>query len=557
MKKITILFLALFTTIVGFSQEKFIDILKDELKYDFAKLQDDADKPYYMSFRVDDNETTRIIADFGSLVNSTTRKSRKFSPHIRIGDTMLDNYYYTSQLRGGGPVSLPYDDNEEAIRLIISRKVEVDFLSSKNLYTQTVSKNATENEESDKAPNFVYEEPVVHYEAPLTAAEYEMDIKAWEDKAREYSLMFREHQNIVSAKVYVIFIKNRKYFVDTKGASIAYNETYARLLIQATTKAEDGMDLPLMESYFAFTPNNLPSTDSVKADIDKMITTLEALRVAPEVSPYAGPSIMAGSAAGVFFHEIFGHRIEGQRMKLSNDGQTFKEMVNEILLPESMSVYDDPTLTTYAGQELYGYYKIDDQGVKPRRVDVIKDGVLNEFLMSRTAIDGFPRSNGHGRAQLGYQPTARQGNLIVETKDHKTEKELRALLRKEMKLQNKEFGYYFEKVTAGLAFTGAGQVNAFNVTPLVVYKIYLDESKPDELVRGVDMIGTPLSIFENIKYAGGDAEVFIGDCGAESRGVPVTAISPTVLLTKVEVQRKPKSKAQHPILSRPQPNNIK
>lgn len=146
-----------------------------------------------------------------------------------------------------------------------------------------------------------------------------------------------------------------------------------------------------------------------------MADKLIALREAPIVDPYTGPALLSGSASGVFFHEIFGHRIEGQRMKSDKDAQTFKKMVGEYVLPAHLQVFCDPSLKNYAGQDMNGYYKYDDQGVKGERVDVVIDGKLNDFLMTRTPLDAHPRSNGHARADIGYDPVSRQSNLIVES----------------------------------------------------------------------------------------------------------------------------------------------
>lgn len=535
----------------GYSQDKLVDILKSELKYEYAELKKENLAPYYMNFRVIDNEVNVVAASFGSIIQNYESKKRNFVPHIRLGNNMLDNYYYSSQAPQTAPSLLPFDNNEKSIRSLIWKKVEDDFEAAKGFYNQTKTKFDIDTKQDDKAPNFVKVPITTYYEKPLTDKKYNFDKTKWESIARDYSSMFKGDDNLTVGSVQISFVNNRKYFVDTEGSSVVQNETYARIMVSATTKAADGMELPLYESYFAYSPEELPSAEVIKKDIKNMISKLDELRNAPVVNPYAGPALMAGSAAGVFFHEIFGHRIEGQRMKSSQDGQTFKDMVGQTILPKGMNVYDDPSLNEYIGSPLYGYYNYDDQGVKARRVDVVKDGVLNEFLMSRTGIDGFEFSNGHGRADIGAQPTARQGNLVIESTEHKTEKELRALLLKEIKAQGKEFGYFFKSVSAGLAFTGANQVNAFNVTPLEVYRIHADGTTPDLLVRGVDMIGTPLSMFENIKHAGGEFEIFTGDCGAESGSIPVTAIAPTILLSKVEVQRKPKSTKQLPILSRP------
>ncbi|MDR0419595.1 MAG: TldD/PmbA family protein, partial [Prevotellaceae bacterium] len=256
-------------------------------------------------------------------------------------------------------------------------------------------------------------------------------------------------------------------------------------------------------------------------------------------------------AAGVFFHEIFGHRIEGQRLRSETDGQTFKKKVGQKVLNENLSVSMDPTLKTFNGNDLNGYYKYDEQGVRGEKVEIVKNGFLKGFLMSRTPIEGFLKSNGHARAEAGRQPTTRQSNLIVTSLKPQSEDEIRNLLIEEAKKQGKEYGYFFASVVGGFTNTGRYSPNSFNVTPTEVYRIYVD-GRPDELVRGVNLVGTPLSMFAQIDYTGDNYEIFTGQCGAESGHVPVTTIAPMLLVRNIEVQKKPKSQNTLPLLERPE-----
>jgi predicted Zn-dependent protease len=256
----------------------------------------------------------------------------------------------------------------------------------------------------------------------------------------------------------------------------------------------------------------------------------------------------------VFFHEIFGHRIEGHRQKNVNEGQTFKKKINERILPTFMSVVFDPLLKSLDGDALMGSYTFDDEGIKARKVTVVEDGIFKGFLMSRSPIEGFDKSNGHGRAAPGKRPVARQSNLIVETKEHVTEAALRNMLIEECKKQNKPYGLRFQQVEGGFTLTGRTIPNSFNVLPILVYRVYAD-GRPDELVRGVDLIGTPLATFERIIAASNEVETFNGVCGAESGWVPVSASSPSLLVREIEVQKKDKSQERLPIL--PAPENAK
>lgn len=199
-----------------------------------------------------------------------------------------------------------------------------------------------------------------------------------------------------------------------------------------------------------------------------------------------------------------------------------------------------------------GHYRHDDEGVASERVTLVDHGVLRNFLMSRAPVEGFPRSNGHGRRQPGSEVVARQGNLIVEAHETVPKAELRKRLLAEVKRQNKPFGLVFDDITGGFTFTGRSEPNAFAVQPVTVWRVYAD-GRPDELVRGVDLIGTPLTTFSRILAAGDDRDVFNGMCGAESGWVPVSASSPSLLVSEVEVQRQQKANDRPPVLPAPMP----
>jgi predicted Zn-dependent protease len=294
----------------------------------------------------------------------------------------------------------------------------------------------------------------------------------------------------------------------------------------------------------------MPSDAEILAAVRKAGENLTKLLAAPLADPYVGPAILSGRASGVLFHEIFGHRIEGHRQKDESEGQTFTKAVNSAVLPRFLSVIFDPTRKTYDGVVLNGYYEFDDEGVRARRVGVVEQGILKTFLMSRSPVEGFPKSNGHGRRSPGNEVVSRQSNLIVESSHQVSDAELRRMLMEEVRRQNKPYGLYFDQVTGGYTTTARQGLQAFTVIPLVVYRVYPD-GRPDEMIRGVDIVGTPLASFAKITATSDKAEVFNGICGAESGNVPVSAVSPALLVSEIEVQRKERSQDRPPYLPRP------
>jgi len=340
------------------------------------------------------------------------------------------------------------------------------------------------------------------------------------------------------------------YFVSSEGSRIVTPRKAARVVVIAATRADDGMDLFRARTFEAETAEGLPSQADMESAVKELGTSLEALRKAPVTEPFNGPAILSGRAAAVFFHEVLGHRLEGQRQRGDDEGQTFTKELNHEVLPPFLSVADDPTRTSFGDTWLSGNYEYDDEGQKARRVDLIQSGVLKTFLMSRLPIASFSESNGHGRAETGHVPTGRQGNLIVTSTKSVSDAELRKELIAEAKRQGKPYGLYFEDISSGFAVTQRSSPQAFQVIPLVVYRVYVD-GRPDELVRGVSIVGTPLASMKRILATGDKPEVFNGECGAESGSIPVSAVAPAMLLSEMETQRQPQGKARPPILPIP------
>jgi len=562
MKHLKKLYSLIFLMFVGFSlhatEDVLLQILKDELQYQFTEMQRTQPDLYYMNFHVTDQIMYNVTTSFGSRNQSARTHVRNFVPALRIGTMEFDNQIDPRQTATLGPrrgvrlSPLPLENDALAIRQAIWNETFIRYQRAIGDLQRAIDESRLRLEPSDTAPSFSLVPIETHFEPILTGPEIAFDMDEWAEKLRQVSAVFAQHEEFITGVANVSFRIRRTYFINTEGTTVVQNLTYARVVVSAMLRAEDGMELPLNQSFFAFLPGDLPSVEVLTEAAEDVARRLLIMRTAPLVSPFTGPALLSGAASGVFFHEIFGHRIEGQKMKSDRDGQTFKRMVGEYVLPPTLSVIDDPTMRQYQGQDLNGFYIFDDQGVRGERVVVVENGVLRNFLMTRTPIDGFGRSTGHGRAEMGFDPDSRQSNLIISTSDPKSDDELRRLLIAEARAQGREFGYFFKTVSGGFTQTGAASINAFNVTPLEVYRIYVD-GRPDVMVRGVDLIGTPLSMFSQITYAGKPetAEVFTGNCGAGSGWVPVTAVSPTILVRQVEVQSKARTTTREPILPRP------
>lgn len=538
-----------------------VKTLNEELEYNYAQLRKQKVPAYYMSLRMADEYTLMIQSSFGaSSVNE--QRMRTVTPQIRIGNMELDNYKYTNQGtsnpsgRNAEGVRVPIDGKPlSAVREAIWKETLNRYNIAQRNYNDALSRMKTSVANEDNAPCFSKVPVEKYYEAELPASAYNFDKKAWAERLNAVSKVFKENDLLEGGSATIAVSINRTWLVTSEGSIVVQNNRGIRVMLSGSIKATDGMACPLSQDFFAFSAEDLPSQETLIATAHDMVKRLLALRDAPIVDPYTGPAILSGPASGVFFHEIFGHRLEGHRLKTG--GETFKKKVGEKVLPETFNVFCDPTLEHYNNTILYGHYNYDEEGVKSSRVDNVVNGVLRNFLMSRVPLDGFPTSNGHGRSRGGNDPVSRQSNLIVETSKPYTEAQLRQMLIAEAKKQDKEFGYYFRTVTSGYTLTGEGNsLNSFNVSPVEVYRVFVD-GREDQLVRGVDLIGTPLSMFSNIVAAGDTPSTFTGECGAESGWVPVTATSPMIFVSQVETQRSKAQRQVPMILERPERNSAK
>lgn len=527
-----------------------VDILSSELDRNFSALKAKAEPPpYFLAYAVTESEAESVSASLGSLNSRNRSHRRSLDVTVRVGTPQLDNY---RRVRGDLPqftsgTSITLDDAPDAIKRRLWMETDRVYRLASQRLLNVKTNQQVQVETKDDAGDFGAAEKVVAV-SNVPVLKFKGD--DWQAKLRKWSVDFGNKPGILSASITVVAQREAKTFVNTEGTKLQHGRTFARLIFAAQAKASDGMDLSASEILDAEDPNRLPDEKIVKATMAKVERDLIKLLQAPVVEPYVGPAILSGRASGVFFHEIFGHRIEGHRQKDESEGQTFSKSVGTKILPGFLSVTFDATKRSVDGTDLNGWYEFDDEGVKARPVTIVEKGILRGFLLSRSPLTGFAGSNGHGRRQAGREIVPRQSNLIVTSENRVSSDQLRGLLLAEVKKQNKPYGLYFEKVDSGYTTTGRRGLQAFTVIPQIVYRIYAD-GRPDELVRGADIVGTPLAAFGKITATSDKTEVFNGVCGAESGNVPVSATSPAIFVSEVEIQKKERSQDRPPILPPP------
>jgi TldD protein len=537
------------------AKDPLIQVMAGELEYAMKRLvTEDGTRPYHLSYTITRSVSLAIVASLGALEQDDFRTRRVLDVDVRVGDYALDN---TRQIRGGaadrfgrrfeGAAQAPLEDAPLALQQVLWMTTDNAFKAAVERYQRVKTDLKTTVEDEHKSDDFSRETSSVHLD-PIHEARIDRDV--WRQRIREVSRLAAKYPLIYESAVALLAVADNRSLVTSEGSRIRTGQKFLRVMVSAGTKAEDGMDLSQNVIFDATGEDGLPTEEQMRDQFQKVIDKVMALRTAPLVEPYTGPAILLNRASGVFFHEIFGHRIEGHRQKDVEEGQTFTKMVGKPILPSFLSVTDDPTLRRHGNEDLRGFYRFDDEGVRAGRVNLVENGILKTFLLSRSPVPGFPRSNGHGRREPGRHVVSRQGNLLVESGKAVPFTKLREMLVEECRRQEKPYGYLFEDITGGYTTTARGGPQAFKVLPVVVYRVYADGRK-DELVRGVDIVGTPLSCFAKILATGDDPAVFNGTCGAESGWVPVSAVSPSILVGEIEIEKREKSQERLPILPSP------
>lgn len=537
--------------------DPLLQALKSELSRSVKRLRlDDYEAPYFITYRMTDVRSMNLRASYGALTNSGGDRYRALAVDVRVGDYTNDDtsddegFYYDPRDSDAYRYSqryAPIDDDTAALRQELWLLTDYRYKAALETFIGEKGRDVQKVEKPDRPDDFSPAQPTVRLDAVDTLG---VDRKRYENMVRVISSRFREQPLIQFSDVDFLAASQIRYLLTSEGTRLRTNQNNYSLSISAETRADDGMPISLEAVYKSHVLWGLPDSATIAHAADSLAELLLQLRVAPMMEPYTGPAIIKRGASGVFFHEALGHRLEGHRTRRESEGHTFKDKIGQRIIPEFLDVFDDPTQGTAAGTELYGNYEFDDEGVPAQRTSLVEKGVLKGFLMCRTPIKEIKVSNGHGRGDMWSEPVSRMGALFVATEAPFTYDQLRTKLLEECKADGKEYGLIFEDIAAGETNTSSYGVQTLRVRPRVVKKVYVADGR-EELVRGSEMIGTPLAVLESIQAAGDDPGVFNGVCGAESGWVPVSAIAPSVLVGKIEVQRMDRNLKRGPILPPP------
>jgi len=503
-----------------------LETITKELARSMGELAKHEDPPYFASYELTDGQSVNVSATYGVIAHSSESRRRTLGVDVRVGDYKLDNTHqlldrYSALGRNTVFARLPQEDDDYALRSILWLKTDEAYKRAAEQLTKVQANAKVKVKADDPSDDFSREAAAQYLEMPAALV---VDRAGWENRLRTLSAAFRKQPEILDGTVSLAANMENHYYASSDNTRYQLPEARIRITINASIKADDGMTMHRFESFDVGSLDRAPTDEQIKAKIDSVMADLVALRAAPVAEPYIGPAILEGSAAGVFFHEVFGPRTEGHRQKQEQEGQTFAKKIGQPIMPDFMNVYDDPTIATVNGREVNGFYRYDNEGVVAQKVSLVESGVLKTFLLGRSPTRTFAKSNGHGRRQEGMSAVSRQGNLVVAPSRTVDRAKLRELLLAEAKKQGKPYGLILRELDGGFTMTQRFEPQSFKLLPVMVFRLYPDGH--EELVRGADLEGTPLQALADIMAAGNDVETFNGYCGAESGYVPVSASSP-------------------------------
>ena len=431
-------------------------------------------------------------------------------------------------------VHLPFSGSSEGLRHALWRLTEVKY------------REACDDLLHKKAVELSYLDPhrqlgALERREPITAFEWQsmpaIDHDYWANLVTKVSAAMKRMPMVRDGDIRFRASNMVRIFVSSEGAQIVECTPQRAIDLYVWYLAADGHTLPYSKTFFVADEAELPDQATLLKLLKVIHSRLEKLSKAPVLRSYAGPVLLDPRPAGLLVHEAIGHRLEGSRLLSQGEGQTFRDAVGSEILLSGIDIWDDPTVSHHDGQSLTGHYLYDDEGVAAQRAELVSDGVLKGFLTTRAPIAKKHRSNGHARSAHHARAISRMGVTVMEARDGLDDDALMAAFLEEIREQGVPYGLRILEASSGETSTDAYDFQAFLGQVDLAARVFPDGRQ--ELVRGLDLVGTPLNAVRGIVAAGSRQEIDNAWCGAESGYVPVTTIAPCLLVDELELQAKP------------------
>jgi TldD protein len=520
------------------------DAMQAELQRSMTLSLKQLEKPYFVSYSIDDGLTWSATAAHGGLVTAHAGRFRRPAVQVRVGDYSFDNTNGGGRGRGASYSlnGFPLDDDPLVIRQYLWLETDSAYKGAVEAIALKRSSQASVNI-TDQLPDFAPAKPFTLTEdRPLIS----FDDKTWNERVKRVSAVFEQFPKLRDSVVTYSAIDGVHRYINSEGTQIRQVQGEGSVQIAASAQAPDGMMLRDSAAFYRLDLKKMPSEDELTKAARGVAEQVIKLAAAPMGEAYSGPILFEGVASSQLMAELLGRNLHMTRpagrggaagrggrggAPGGRGGATELEgRRGSRIMPDIFNVVDDPTLP------MFGHTEVDNEGVPSKPVSLVEKGVLKDFLRTRLPMQGFPESN--GRALLGNSPAPT--NLIVTT----TEKSPVADLRQHMLDLCKQRGLAFGIVVRKLDFPGGGGAGV--AAPLYVYRAYMDGH--EEMIRGVRLRNVDARSLKDILLAGDDSATLDY---VEGGSADVTVVAPSVLMDDLELEKVGDTQPKLPIAPAP------
>lgn len=536
------------------SARRFVAALTDECRRQRKYLRVPGyPRPYYISYLLRDVHTTQLWGRLGNINQISSQGGRSVYCDVRVGSYRFDQVM-EGGLDDGDPESEPYEhvdmpigNDTDALKYHLWKLTDARYREAVRHYLRKKSQHITFVDPNSEIPSFRRAKPL--RDMRLKAMP-QVDVEQWKDYVERSSRIAKAFPRIKNSWVEVRFRDVTRIFVSSEGSQLIDQSRVCELSCDLWLLTPKGEGIATRVVHVTPAVEDLPDLRAFSKELRDRIKLLHTLADAPTLKSYAGPVLLAPGPAGILFHEVLGHRLEGSRLLSTREGQTFARDLGKRILPEHISVIDDPTLRRVADVNTVGFYRYDDEGTPGERITLVDHGKLINFLSGRAPIPrGSGRGNGHARNEYHERPISRMANLIVEAEGGISHAELKARFVDEIRQQKLPFGIMILDAEGGETATESYDFQAFMGQVALAVQVWADGR--ENLVRNVNFVGTPLSALRGIIAVGDTARCDNAFCGAESGVIPVSTTCPAVLLSNLELQASDQRKYTQYVLPMP------
>ena len=535
--------------------ENLVPILKRDVKRALSMAVPGFPKPYYCSLLLKDTHWFNTWASSGSICRVQQDRTRNMYCDLRVG-----SYKYDQVMEGGlleldddldscNNLTAPIDDNDyDGLRLTIWKLLESKFREALIDYNNKEATRISTPDPNNGLHSFTKGKRVSYrHLSRMDSVPHE----AWNKFCKRASSWISELPRISGGWVEFDATQETRVFVNSEGSVTAQNQQVFSLTANINKLTSEGVRLEQDLVINCGALSELPDMRTFKKMLLEKYELLLKTAKAKKIHAFSGPVLLYPGPAGLLFHEAVGHRLEGSRLLSTGEGQTFRGQEGKKILPLPITIRDNPLQRTYRGQRCIGSYTYDDEGAKAQDVTLIEDGVLRGYLSTRSALKkGRHLSNGHARTKAEQRPISRMAVTVIESSCGEPLNVLKQKLIEEIKKQKKPFGMIVYETNGGETDTSSYDFQGFSGE--ITYATLVYPNGKEVCARGVNFVGTPLQSLNNIIGVGDTAELDNGFCGAESGVLPISTISPAVLVSNLELQAQEEELVTPSILKRPQ-----